>query len=80
MVSLRTPWRLGSALNDGSDEDGEIGNVMRQFGALGPDQQRANEHRMPGKLVIDPRLDPVLRVGAAVEVLSDTASCLWRAQ
>ena len=26
-VSLRTPWRLGSALNDGRAENGEIGHV-----------------------------------------------------
>ena len=50
MVSLRTPWRLGSALNDGSAEDGEVRHVMRKLGALGTDQQRADEHRMPGEL------------------------------
>jgi len=42
-VSLRTPWRLGSALKDGKHRMGEIRHVIRNFGAIGPDQQRADE-------------------------------------
>ncbi len=42
---------------------------MGKLGALGPDQQRADEHRVPGEFVVDPRLDPVFRIGAAIEVL-----------
>src|ERR1700683_4788920 len=42
---------------------------MSEFTALRPDQQRANEHRVPGKLVVDAGLDAVFRIGAAVEIL-----------
>ena len=42
---------------------------MGEFGALGADQERANEHRVPGELGIDPRLDAILVIGAAIEVL-----------
>ena len=44
---------------------------MRKLGALRPDQQRADEHRMPGELVIDAGLDAVFRIGAAVEILRE---------
>ena len=38
---------------------------------LGTDQQLANEERMPGEFGEDAGLDPVFRVGAAVEVLRE---------
>ena len=71
MVSVRTPWRLGSALNDGQVDDGELGDEIRELGALGTDQQLADEQRMPGELGEDARLYPVFRIGAAIEILRE---------
>ena len=71
MVSVRTPWRLGSALNDGRSTMVSSGTKVRELGALGADQQLTNEKRMPGKLGEDPRFYPVFRIGAAVEVLRE---------
>src|SRR5579863_6947658 len=42
---------------------------MSEVGAFGPDQQRADEYRMPGELVINAGLDAISRIGAAIEVL-----------
>src|SRR5262249_28844651 len=39
--------------------------------ALGPDQQRADEQRVPSQFGEDARLDAVLGVGAAIEVLGE---------
>ena len=39
--------------------------------ALGTDQQLADEERVPGKLGEDARLDPVVRIGAAIEILRE---------
>ena len=50
-------------------QDGEIRHVVRKLGALRPDQQRADEQRVPGDLVIDARPDAVSGIGAAVEIL-----------
>jgi hypothetical protein len=36
-----------------------------------PDQQRANEERVPGQFGVDAYLDPVILVGAAIEVLRE---------
>jgi hypothetical protein len=60
---------LGIGLERRQAEDGEVGRIVRQLLALRSDQQRADEQRVPGKLGIDPRLDAVLGVGAAIEVL-----------
>src|SRR5581483_9726407 len=35
------------------------------------DQQLADEQRMPGELGVNARLDPVLRIGAAIEILRE---------
>ena len=50
-------------------QDGEIRHVGGQILALGTDQQRADEQRMPGKLGEYARLDTVFWVRAAIEVL-----------
>ncbi len=52
-------------------DDGELGDEIGELGALGTDQQLANEQRMPGQLGEDPRFDPVFRIGAAVEILRE---------
>ena len=57
-------------------EYGHVRHVARQFRTLGTDQQLANEQRVPGELRIDARLDPVLRIGAAVEVLREQGLAL----
>ncbi len=52
-------------------DDRELGDEVSELGALGTDQQLANEKRMPGELGEDPCLDPVFRIGAAIEVLRE---------
>ena len=52
-------------------EDGEVGHVVGELGALRADQQRADEQRVPGELGEDARLDAVFRIGAAIEVLRE---------
>ena len=52
-------------------EDGEIRHVGGKLARLGADQQRADEQRVPGQLGEDARLDAVLRIGAAIEVLRE---------
>ena len=47
------------------------GDEARELGALRTDQQLADEQRVPGELGEDAGLDPVLRIGAAVEVLRE---------
>ena len=71
MVSLRTPWRLGSALNDGRSTMVSSGMKSSSSERLGTDQKLADEQRMPGQLGEDPRFYPVFRIGAAVEVLRE---------
>ncbi|MGY3287876.1 hypothetical protein ACVWWP_000943 [Bradyrhizobium sp. LM3.6] len=52
-------------------DDGELRREARQLDRLRADQQRADEQRMPGELGEDASLDPVGRIGAAVEVLCE---------
>ena len=52
-------------------DDGEVGHVIGKLALLGADQQVADEQRMPGIFREDPGLDPVGRIGAAVEVLRE---------
>src|SRR5262249_54233798 len=61
---------LGIGLERRQAQDGEVGHVVGELGALGADQQRADEQRGPGELGVDAGLDAVFGVGAAVEVLS----------
>jgi len=61
---------LGIGLEGGKVNDGQLGNKIFEFRRGGANQELADEQRMPGQLGIDPRLDPKLRMGAAVEVLS----------
>jgi hypothetical protein len=42
-----------------------------ELGALGADQQCADEQRMPGEFGEDARFYPVFRVGAAIEILRE---------
>ena len=52
-------------------DDREFGDEVFQFGRDRPDQQLADEQRVPGQFGEDPRPDPVFRIGAAVEVLRE---------
>jgi hypothetical protein len=52
-------------------KNGEIGNIARKFGALGPAQQRADKDRVPGKFGKDAGLDAVFRMSAAVQILRE---------
>ena len=70
-VSLRTPWRLGSALKVGRSTIVSSGTKSASSSRSRPDQQLADEQRMPGKLGEDARLDAVFRIGAAIEILRE---------
>ena len=50
-------------------DDREFGNEACECCSLGTDQQLTDEKRMPGEFGEDARFYPVLRIGAAVEVL-----------
>ena len=52
-------------------DDREFGHEAGELGALGPDQQLPDEQRMPGVFGEDARLDPIFRIGAAVEILRE---------
>ncbi len=52
-------------------DDGELRHEGRQLDRLRTDQERADEQRVPGELGEHARLDPVGRVGAAIEVLRE---------
>ena len=71
IVSVRTPWRLGSALKDGKSTIVSSGMKSSSSGAHRTDQQLTNEQRMPGQLGEDAGFYPVFRVGAAVEILRE---------
>ena len=62
---------LGVGLERREVEDGEFGNETGELGLLGADQQLADEERVPGEFGINAGLDPVFRVGAAIEVLRE---------
>ena len=62
---------LRVGLERGQIDDGELGDEIGELGALGSDQQLANEKGMPGQLGEDPRFYPVFRIGAAIEVLCE---------
>ncbi len=70
-VSVRAPWRFGSALKDGRStmvrSGTKVGEVLRRRA----DQQVADEQRVPGVFGEDARLDAEGRVGAAVEILGE---------
>ena len=60
---------LRVSLERGQINNGQIGDEVGELGALGTDQQLTNEKGVPGTLGEHPRFDPVVRVGAAIEVL-----------
>ena len=62
---------LGVGLEGRQIDDGELGDEIGELGALGADQQLTDEQRMPGELGEDAGLDPVFRIGAAIEVLGE---------
>ena len=62
---------LGIGLERRHVDDGELGDEFGEIVALGPDQQLADEQRMPGVFGEDAGLDPVFRIGAAVEILRE---------
>ena len=62
---------LGVRLEGRQVDDGEFGNERGERGALRPDQQLADEQRVPSELGEDAHLDAVFRIGAAIEVLRE---------
>jgi hypothetical protein len=60
-VSERQPWRRGSARNDGRS------TMVRS----GPDQQVADEQRVPSEFRVDASAHPRFRIGAGVEILGE---------
>ena len=52
-------------------DDGQLRHEARELGALWTDQQLVDEQRVPSELGVDARLDPILRIGAAIEVLRE---------
>src|SRR5262249_62244509 len=62
---------LGIGLERRQVDNGEIGNELCEIGALGTDQQLANEQRVPGELGEHAHLDAIGRIGAAVQVLRE---------
>ena len=60
---------LRVSLERGQIDDGELGNKACKLRALGPDQELANEQRVPGKLREHAHLDAVSRIRAAVKIL-----------
>ena len=62
---------LGVRLERRHVDDGHVRHEARKLGAIRTDQELADEQRVPGVFGEDARLDPVLRIGAAVEVLRE---------
>src|SRR5580704_6683701 len=60
---------LGIGLERGQAQNGEIGNVVGEFGAIGPNEKRADKQRMPSELREHAGLDPIFRIGAAIKIL-----------
>ena len=52
-------------------DDGEFGDEFGELVALGADQQLPDEQRVPGVFGEHAGLDPVFRIGAAVEILRE---------
>jgi hypothetical protein len=50
-------------------DDGHVRHEAGEFGALGTDQERADEQRVPGEFGEDAHLDAVFLIGAAIQVL-----------
>ena len=61
-------------------DDRHVRHVGRDLGAVRPDEQVADEQRVPRELGEHPRLDPVGRIGAAVEVLGEQLPALGMLQ
>ena len=70
---------LGVGLERRQIDDGEFGHEAGELGALGTDQQLADEQRMPGQFGEDAGLDLVFRIGAAVEILREQFLAFARA-
>ena len=49
--------------------DGKLGNEGREFASVRPQQQRADEERVPGELRKDACLHSEFRVGASAKIL-----------
>ena len=75
-VSVRVPWRFGSARNEGRSTIVRSGTKLGRSSDWRADQKIANEERVPGVLGEDARLDAKGRVSAAVEVLGEQRFCL----
>ena len=66
---------LGVGLERRQIDDGHFGHEDRELRALRPDQELADEQRVPGIFGEHARLDAVLRIGAADRDPARTASC-----
>ncbi len=60
---------LGIGLEARQVHDGKFGDEVLELRCDRPDQKLTNEQRMPGKLGEHACLDPVVRIGTAIEVL-----------
>src|SRR5262249_56141446 len=60
---------FGVGLERGQIDDGEFRNKIFELGSHWTDQELTNEKRVPRQLGEDPRFYPVVRIGAAIEVL-----------
>ena len=65
------PWRLGSARKLGKSMMVNSGTKLASSEASGRIKQRADEQRVPGEFGEDPGLDPIGRIGAAIEILRE---------
>ena len=60
---------FGVGLERGEIDDGEFRNKIFELGGHWANQELTNEKRVPRQLGEDPRFYPVVRIGAAIEVL-----------
>ncbi len=65
------PVALGIGLEGRQIDDGELGDEIFQLRLGRPDQQLPDEQRVPGVFGKDPGIDPVFRIGAAIEILGE---------
>ncbi len=52
-------------------DDGQLRHEARELRGFRADQKRADEQRMPGEFGEDAGLDPMRRIGAAIEILRE---------
>ena len=70
-VCERQPCRAGSAAKEGRSRIVRSGDEGAKIVSRRPDQEVANEERMPGVFGEDADIDPIGRVGAAIKILRE---------